>query len=126
MIPKKELKSVVIKQQHNAQSFHKNYNGNFIPIVHEYLLIWQKSKATMIEVMFQKAKDLKQSINSTWKNIIRIALLNLGGQSPLEHIYKEIEKIASQRIQINKNYKAKVRQQLQYHFSNVERGVWGL
>lgn len=37
-----ELESHIIKVQHNAQSFRKEYRGKFIPIVHEHLLIFKK------------------------------------------------------------------------------------
>ena len=47
---------------------------------------------------------------------------------PLEQNKKneEIEKVAGQLIAKNENWKAKIRQTLQKHYTNVERGVWAL
>lgn len=37
-----ELESVIIKLQHHCRSSNKRYAGRFIPIAHEYLLIFRK------------------------------------------------------------------------------------
>ncbi|CAM4509450.1 DNA modification methylase [Paenibacillus macerans] len=37
-----QLEAHLIKIQHNCNSFRRKYKGNFIPIVHEHLLIFQK------------------------------------------------------------------------------------
>jgi len=55
-----------------------------------------------------------------------MAFMKLGGKATLQEIYKEVEKIAGNLIQKNKNWQAKIRQQLQYHFRNVQRGVWAV
>ena len=47
-------------------------------------------------------------------------------KADLNTIYNEIEKVAASLIANNPNYKAKIRQQLQKHYNNVERGVWSL
>ena len=44
----------------------------------------------------------------------------------LNKIYDEVEKVASVLIENNKNYKAKIRQILQKHHTNVSRGIWSL
>lgn len=126
MMPKNELKSVVIKVQHNVMSDSKNYGGSFIPIQHEYLIVWQKSIVSMVSVITDKIREFQKAISSTWRNLVRIALMALGGESALPRIYSEIEKIAGDKLASNKNWQAKIRQTLQKHFNNVERGVWGL
>lgn len=125
-MPKNELISVVIKQQHNYKSKFKSYNNSFIPITHEYLLIWKKRGASIYQVAFDKAKELKEKINQTWKNIVRMALINLNEKSSLDKIYNEVVLIAGEKIRNNPNYKAKIRQILQKHFVNIERGVWSV
>lgn len=123
-MPKNELVSVVIKQQHNYQSQFKSYNGKFIPITHEYLLVWKKNEASIYQIAFEKAKELKNKINQTWKNIVRMAMLNLNKNSNLDSIYNEVIRIAGEKIQNNPNYKAKIRQILQKYHINIQRGVW--
>lgn len=126
LMPKDELMSVTIKAQHNVMSNGRSYSGSFVPIMHEYLLIWKKKEKTMYQVMMNKAYELKRNIQSTWRNLIRIALMNLGGEAPLKSIYNEVAKLAATKVSLNANYQAKIRQQLQFHFTNVERGVWAV
>jgi hypothetical protein len=66
MMPGSELKSVAIKLQHNCLSDGKVYNGNFIPILHEYLLIWQKSSKTLFQIGLETATGIKRQIAATW------------------------------------------------------------
>lgn len=127
MMPKSELLNVIIKVQHNMMSSKTQYSGaRFIPITHEYLLIWKKTAKSLFAVTWEKAKEIKKQIAATWRSAIRIALMKLGGKAALKEIYAEVEQIAQNLIQNNKNWQAKVRQQLQYHFTSVERGVWAL
>lgn len=127
MMPTSELLSVVIKEQHNVMSDKKVYaNNSFIPISHEYLLIWKRSSASLFQIAWEGAKEIKAQIASTWRSAIRIALMRLGGKARLEDIYREVEMCAGHKIANNIHYKAKVRQELQKHFTNVERGVWAV
>ncbi len=36
------IESIIIKAQHNVKSNNKKYSGSFIPVMHEYLLIFKK------------------------------------------------------------------------------------
>lgn len=126
LLPSNELLSIVIKQQNNHLSSFKSYNGKFIPILHEYLIIWKRKSKSLISVSYDKARELKQNISMTWRNLIRIALGKLKGKDRLSNIYLEVEKIAGEKLASNKHWKAKVRQTLQQHFTSVERGVWAL
>ena len=47
-------------------------------------------------------------------------------KADLETIYKEVEKVAANLINNNANWKAKIRQLLQKHFTNVQRGIWSI
>lgn len=124
MMPESELISVTIKEQHNCLSDGRVYNGNFIPILHEYLLIWQKSSKSLYAIGLETATEKMRQIASTWRAVIRIALMKLGGTATLKLIYDEVAKAAGDMVAKNSNWQAKVRQQLQIHFTNVERGVW--
>lgn len=126
MMPKSELISVAIKMQHNCQSNGRNYGGSFVPIVHEYLLIWKKTSKSLFAIGYETAKDIQQKVAATWRSVIRLALMKLGGQATLSRIYEEVSKVAGDLITHNANWQAKVRQKLQIHYTNVERGVWAL
>lgn len=126
LLPKKELLSVVIKLQHNTQSGQNSYPGKVIRIEHEYLLIWKKEAVTLAHVCWDKARNYQNAIHSTWRSFVRLALMNLGGESSLEKIYSEVERIAESKIKTNNNNRAKIRQTLQHHFLSVERGVWAV
>lgn len=125
MMPKSELLSVAIKLQHNCLSDARQYNGNFIPIVHEYLLLWKKTSRSLFAVSMDIASELQKRVATTWRNVIRMVLMKLK-EATLSDIYAEVERVAGDMIAKNSHWQAKVRQQLQRHFSNVQRGVWAL
>lgn len=125
MMPKDELIGVVIKLQHNCLSDNRAYSGNFIPIMHENLLIWKKRAKSLFAVSLDIAKELQSRVATTWRNTIRIVMMKLK-QADLNTIYNEVEKVAASLIANNPNWKAKIRQTLQKHFINVQRGVWAL
>lgn len=126
MMPKNELFSVVIKQQHNMMSNSRTYASKTIFIHHEYLIIFKRSSMTLAAVAWNKAKEIQSALQASWRSYVRTALMNLGGQAPLEKIYQEIETIAGDKVKGNPNHQAKVRQTLQMHFTNVQRGVWAV
>lgn len=125
MMPKDELLSVAIKLQHNCLSDNRVYNGSFIPIMHEYLLLWKKKSKSLFAVSFDIAKELQSRVATTWRNVIRIVMMKLQ-QADLNTIYNEVKKVAANLITNNPNWKAKIRQTLQKHFTNVQRGVWAI
>lgn len=128
LMPRDEHKSVTIKMQHNTVSQLKGirYPGSPILIQHEYLLIWQKSKKTLAQISWDKATELHNNLRGTWKNFVHAALMTLGGEASLDKIYSEVEASAGDKLKRNPNHRAKIRQILQHHFHNVERGRWAL
>lgn len=74
------------------------------------------------------AKKAQATLWSTWKNVVRHAIVQLGGKASLSDLYEVIAGMASDRIGQNKHWKEKVRQTLQRAdcFEPVERGVWSL
>lgn len=119
---------VVIKTQHNCESDKRNYGGKFIPIVHEYLLIFRKDSCYLLPaaITISKEMDWRQKKSLSWRTAVRMALEKLGGKAELSAIYAELKNFTA-----TKNHgdpEAKVRQILQTRpeFYSVERGVWGL
>ncbi len=55
-----------------------------------------------------------------------MALMKLNGKGSLKDIYAEVEKVAKHLIDKNQHWEAKIRQTLQKHFANVQRGVWAM
>lgn len=126
MMPKDELLSVAIKLQHNTMSSFKNYNGSFIPINHEYLIIWKKKEADVFSFIETKIAEIKRTYNDSWKNIVKLALMKLDNKARLNDIYSMVMVLAPEKIKVNNHYQAKIRQVLQVNFTPVERGVWAL
>ena len=94
--------------------------------MHEYLLIWKKKQKTLMQVSLDIALAHQRAVATTWRNAIRVAMMTLGGKAHLQEIYAEVEKVAGHLMVNNPNYRAKVRQTLQKHYNNVERGVWAV
>ncbi|MBE0468271.1 MAG: hypothetical protein IBX55_02015 [Methyloprofundus sp.] len=124
MMPRHELKGVVIKIQHNMVSNQTVYaNFKHPSIQHEYLLLWERSKQSLFQVIWDKAIEQKRAIASTWRSLIRLVMMEVG-QASLQEIYSKVESIAGDMIVKNQHWKAKIRQQLQKYHTQVERGVW--
>jgi len=110
-------------------SSNKNYsNKNFVPIVHEHLLVFRKNEiwAVPIKRTVTQTFDLRQFNNITWRDLVQGAVEFLGGRATLKDIYNLIE--GSKKTLKNSHWKEKIRQTLQMadNFISVERGVWGL
>ena len=117
---------VIIKQQHNCWSDKKVYAGSFIPIQHEYLLLFRRDDAYCIPVRVVKTVDidLRTKVKQTWRDVVHSALEALGGHSTLDKLYAEIEGHA--KCNDNPHWKEKIRQTLQrcVDFINTSRGEW--
>lgn len=127
-MPKDELAAVIIKAQHNCMSDQKQYGSMKLPfILHEYILLWQR-KATPVLVLLNKlAHQQYERLSSTWKNIVKNVLVQLGGQGDLKNIYESVQAASPQKLAQNPNWQAKVRQVLNQNkdsFVPVDRGVW--
>ena len=124
------LEQIIIKAQHNCVSNGKSYsNRNFVPLVHEYILILKKLAPYMINFQLpQKYEvDIRDSRTATWRDIVYAVMEKLGnGKITLEEIYREIE--GHKKCQGNEHWKEKIRQTLQRSdkFVNVEKGIWAI
>lgn len=131
-MPVSELKSVVIKAQHNCTSDRGRcgWIGGFPRIAHEYLLIWQRpsSSTVCLAVLSDMAGRAHRRLRSTWRAVVRQAMVSLGGEASLSSLYEHISGVQPEQIQTNANWQAKVRQIVQKSrdFERVERGRWRL
>jgi hypothetical protein len=89
------------------------------------MLIWKKKAKSIYAIGLETASQIQRKVAQTWRSVIRIVMMRLG-EARLADIYNEVEKVAGSLIQGNANWQAKIRQLLQKHFTNVERGVWAV
>ncbi|MFP3637469.1 hypothetical protein [Paraburkholderia sp. SIMBA_054] len=128
-MPADELAGVLIKAQHNTMSSFKKYNGKTaLPFIsHEYIVLLQRKLRTIIAVLGATARQAQSRLQGTWRNVVKLVLMKLGGSAPLPAIYAAVAS-STDKIASNPNWQAKVRQTLQLHseFAPKERGVWAL
>lgn len=129
-----EAVQTIIKLQHNVWSGSKNYSGNFIPIMHEYLVVSRKPKqlANAWLLMVRKTEirqaDQRKTTHIGWRAIVWTALETLGGKAKLQEIYASVQSQARVK-QSEKNgtdWKAIIRRTLQESCTPIQRGVWAL
>ena len=123
------LENVVIKAQHNCFSDNTRYDGRFIPIVHEYLLILRKDAPLIYTALLTQRReaDIRDMPGATWRDIVADAMEDFRGAAELERIYAKLE--GYKRTREQQHWKEKVRQTLQYYpalFSSPARGIWTL
>lgn len=123
------LENVIIKTQHNCFSDNINYRGDFIPIVHEYLILLRKDTPLVYPILmtYRRKVDIRDMPGATWRDVVADALENFRGETDLTTIYERIRKY--RRAQTQQHWKEKVRQTLQYYpdlFISTRRGFWAL
>ncbi len=125
---------MIIKAQHNVTSGRRSYSGNFVPIMHEYLVVTRKPKS-VASAWFVTVRDGKESQKDQrntalmgWNATVWTTLQSLGGKASLQAIYKE----AASHRRVKKSsakgtdWKAIIRRTRQETGSSGERGVWAL
>lgn len=65
-------------------------------------------------------------IGKSWRMVVRTALVNLNNEACLDQLYAQVVIDFPERLQTNKNYRAKIRQTLQRHFIRRRPGVWAV
>lgn len=107
-----ELESHIIKCQHNCISDNKVYNGNFIPIKHEHLLIFRKNEIWVVNI--KQTKDFKSNMFkskiATWRDLIQSALESLNGKATVDELYNILKD--SKKAKNNNFVREKIRQTL--------------
>lgn len=119
------LEQIIIKAQHNCVSYNRSYNGHFVPIVHEYLMVVRKDSAIIYQIGMNQyfEFDMRDSKSATWRDVVA-AVLEDSGELSLSDIYSKIE--GHRKCEANPHWKDKVRQTLQMYnnFTSSRRGVW--
>ena len=119
------LEQIIIKMQHNCVSDRNTYsNQNFVPIVHEYLMVCRKDNGLIIPVMMtvKKHVDMRDSVNTTWRDTVHAVLEHYGKEMSLQELYEELAPY--KKAKANPNWQAKVRQTVQdaRYFKRTARG----
>lgn len=102
----------IIKPQFNVQSDNKEYNFEFIPIAHEYMVILQKP-----EIYFVPAREVDYKVidfrnKMTWERAIWAALWALGGKAKRRDLLAEIERSFPDKLKTNPTWPATVRREI--------------
>lgn len=122
----------IVKIQHNCVSDGRTYSKkNFIPITHENLIILQKPFENTLYVGYllptQKGMDIRDSVNATWRDVIRAVMYELGGKTHYKDIVKAVQ--GHNKATKNRNVDAKIRQTLRMYektFEPLGNGVYQL
>lgn len=121
---------MVIKVQRHYTSERATYTAKraFIPVEHEYLLLFRRDDAYLQPVSFtvRRVIDMRQREAQTWRDVVYAALEARGGESDLQGLYQEIDGHAKTRA--NRFWKEQIRMVLQTHadFRHIARGQWGI
>ena len=108
----------IVKMQHNCVSDGRIYSKkNFVPITHENLIILQKPFEHALYVGYllpvKKGMDIRDSISSTWRDVIRSVMYEIGGRVHYKKIVDSIK--GHKKAESNHNLDAKVRQVLRMY-----------
>lgn len=119
------LEQIIIKTQHNCVSDRSTYsNMNFVPIVHEYLMVLKKEGGLIVPVTYinKKKSDIRDSTAASWRDIIHTILES--GKCSLESLYSQME--GRPKTKNNPHWKEKIRQVVQNtkYFTRLESGVY--
>lgn len=126
------LDGIIIKQQHNCVSDRKTYanESKLIRIEHEYILNFRKPRAVfgLLDTTLNVSRHLEMLSRANWSGLIRTALNALGGKAALPELYETIEKNAPHVTAPRKNWRERVRSELQTqkYFTRCERGVYAV
>ena len=108
-----QMEQIIIKAQHNCWSDGRKYaNANFVPIVHEYLLILKKVEEFFLSYYLPHKfeRDIRDIEGASWKDVVLATIRKLRS-SDLPTLYKMLE--GHKKAQNNPNYKATIRKVLQ-------------
>lgn len=126
-MPRDELRSVVIKAQHNVSSGNRSYALRYPLVQHEYLLVWQRAERSLFALWRSLVTQAHRVLEGTWKALVHNILVQLETPSSLGDIYAAVAD-ATPEATDKTHWQAKVRQTLYTYpeFRRSERGVWGL
>lgn len=123
------LEQIIIKTQHNTWSGRQEYsNRNFVPIVHEYLIVTRKDANIIVPVTWgcTSSLDMRTVAGQSWRDLVYATVKDNGGRMSLQKLYDALADSAKARK--NVHWQEKVRQVVQNvkHFVRTERGCYAL
>ena len=122
------MENIIIKAQHNCWSDRQTYSGNFVPIVHEYLLVTRKDAGLIITVSMghSQSYDTRKFGDQSWRDLVYTVIQENGGQMSLQELYDALKDSA--KAGRNQHWQEKIRQTVQNikHFKRTERGTYAL
>ena len=121
------LEQIIIKMQHNCVSNSNTYaNNNFVPIVHEYLMVLRKDSSLIIPIYetIKSEIDVRKSYGITWRDMIHAIIENNKEAMSLSEIYGKVSSTLKARN--NPHWKDKVRQTVQdsRYFKRIRTGTY--
>lgn len=126
-----QLEQVIIKAQHNCWSDTQTYsNNNFVPIVHEYLIVTRKDPGMSLIVPVSLSRtysmDLRKTSHVSWRDAVFAILENNGGEMSLSELYEQLKE--SPKTKTNQHWMEKIRQTVQNskYFTRTARGSYAL
>lgn len=122
------MENIIIKAQHNTWSGRQDYSGNFVPIVHEYLLVTKKDAGLIVPVTWGEGNDydMRSFRDQSWRDLVHAIVEDAGGRMTLAGLYDALRDSA--KAKANAHWKEKVRQTVQdiRYFTRTERGCYAL
>lgn len=122
------MENIIIKTQHNCWSDRQTYSGNFVPIIHEYLLVTRKDAGLMIPVSYGRSGDydMRSFGGQSWRDLVYSVIQDNGGKMSLQELYEALKDSAKARG--NAHWQEKIRQTVQNmkNFVRTERGCYAL
>lgn len=122
------LEQIIIKAQHNTWSGRQSYSGNFVPIIHEYLICVRKDDSLIIPVSYgvRKQYDMRTFGGQSWRDLVYSVIQDNGGKMSLQELYDALKDTS--KAKANAHWQEKVRQTVQNirSFVRSERGVYSL
>lgn len=123
------LEQIIIKAQHNCWSDSQTYsNRNFVPIIHEYLMVVKKESSLIVPVAYglHRTFDYLAHACGSWRDLIHDLIENKASEMSLEELYSKVEKCP--KTKSNPHWKEKVRQVVQNerYFKRTARGSYAL
>lgn len=123
------LEQIVIKAQHNCWSDSVQYsNRNFVPIVHEYLLVLKKEQDLLVPVQYgtRTMLDVRKMNAASWRDAVHDVISDAGHALHLDELYEALKD--SPKVKTNNFWREKIRQTVQNakYFTRTAVGTYAL
>lgn len=126
-----DMESFIVKAQYNCNSDNRTYAKPFVPIVTEYLLVFQKKDCFIVPMTFTNTivEDIRKVDDATitWKVLIDKTLESLGGKATFRDLYDKLREHPKSKK--NQNYDARIRATIydnKEEYINYGNGTYGL